>query len=104
MPGSQVHGASFIASALERGAVAILTDPEGAVIARDAISAAGVALVVTEHPRETLARTAALCFGAQPKTMVAVTGHQRQNVSVDFCAPDLDRVGVGGREPWHHGC
>lgn len=74
MPGAQVHGASFIASALERGAVAILTDPEGAVIARDAISAAGVALVVTEHPRETLARTAALFFGAQPKTMVAVTG------------------------------
>ena len=74
MPGSRVHGASFIEGALQRGASAILTDPVGAELARDVLAASGAALVVTDTPRETLARTAALFFGAQPQVMVAVTG------------------------------
>ena len=74
LPGSVVHGAAFVAAALERGAVAVLTDIKGAQIAGDAIAAAGAALIITDAPREVLARTAALWFGAQPKTMIAVTG------------------------------
>ncbi|MCR8826375.1 UDP-N-acetylmuramoyl-L-alanyl-D-glutamate--2,6-diaminopimelate ligase [Pseudosulfitobacter koreensis] len=74
MPGSRVHGASFIEGALQRGAAAILTDPAGAALARDALAGSDAALVITDTPRETLARTAALFFGAQPKVMVAVTG------------------------------
>lgn len=74
MPGSRVHGASFIEGALQRGASAILTDPAGAELASDALAASDAALVVTDTPRETLARTAALFFGAQPQVMVAVTG------------------------------
>ncbi|MDF1728090.1 MAG: UDP-N-acetylmuramoyl-L-alanyl-D-glutamate--2,6-diaminopimelate ligase [Sulfitobacter sp.] len=74
MPGTQVHGATFADKAIEQGAVAILTDAEGAALIRDAVERAGVALVVSDAPREALARTAALMFGAQPETMVAVTG------------------------------
>jgi len=74
LPGSVVHGAAFVATALERGAVAVLTDAKGAQIAGDAIAAAGAALIITDAPREVLARTAALWFGGQPKTMIAVTG------------------------------
>lgn len=74
MPGRVVHGASFVAAALERGAVAVLTDAQGAQIAGDALRAAGAALVVADDPREALARTAALWSGAQPATMIAVTG------------------------------
>jgi UDP-N-acetylmuramoyl-L-alanyl-D-glutamate--2,6-diaminopimelate ligase len=74
MPGSRVHGASFIEGALQRGALAILTDPVGAELARDALAGSDAALVVSDTPRETLARTAALFFGAQPQVMVAVTG------------------------------
>ena len=74
MPGSVVHGASFVDAALERGAVAVLTDAQGAQLAGDAVRAAGAALVIADDPREALARTAALWFGAQPKTMIAVTG------------------------------
>jgi len=74
MPGSRVHGAEFIQDALRQGAVAVLTDAQGAAIAADEMAAAGVAVVVTDAPREALARTAALYFGAQPATMVAVTG------------------------------
>ncbi|MBB3993632.1 UDP-N-acetylmuramoyl-L-alanyl-D-glutamate--2,6-diaminopimelate ligase [Sulfitobacter undariae] len=74
LPGSVVHGAAFIDAALERGAIAVLTDAKGAQIAGDAITAAGAALVITDAPREVLARSAALWFGAQPQTMIAVTG------------------------------
>lgn len=74
LPGTARHGADFIATALEQGAAAILTDPMGAVIGAQAIGLSDVALVVADDPRETLAYAAALWFGAQPGTMVAVTG------------------------------
>jgi len=74
MPGSRFHGGEFIQYALRMGASAILTDAEGAAIAADELAASDAALVVTDAPREALARTAALWFGAQPPVMVAVTG------------------------------
>ena len=74
MPGSKVHGAEFIQYALRMGAVAVLTDAEGATLAADALAQAEVALVVTDAPREALSRAAALWYGAQPQTMIAVTG------------------------------
>lgn len=74
LPGTQVHGARFIPMALEQGAAAVLTDAEGAALARDALETADVAVVVTEDPRQTLSYTSALWFGAQPRTMIAVTG------------------------------
>jgi UDP-N-acetylmuramoyl-L-alanyl-D-glutamate--2,6-diaminopimelate ligase len=74
MPGSTVHGAEFIQYALRMGAAAVLTDAKGAAIAADVMADAGVAVVVTDAPREALSRSAALWFGAQPATMIAVTG------------------------------
>ncbi|MGA0923501.1 MAG: Mur ligase domain-containing protein, partial [Lutimaribacter sp.] len=74
LPGTQAHGAGFVAAALDKGAVAILTDADGAALAGPAMQGRGVAVVVAENPRQTLAYAAALWFGAQPKTMVAVTG------------------------------
>ena len=74
LPGSRVHGGEFIQYALRMGASTILTDAEGARIAAAELDASQAALVVVEDPRQTLALTAALWFGAQPATMVAVTG------------------------------
>jgi UDP-N-acetylmuramoyl-L-alanyl-D-glutamate--2,6-diaminopimelate ligase len=74
LPGTAVHGASFIGSALEQGVAAVLTDAEGARLAADALADTDVALVVAEDPRATLACAAALWFGAQPEVVVAVTG------------------------------
>jgi UDP-N-acetylmuramoyl-L-alanyl-D-glutamate--2,6-diaminopimelate ligase len=74
MPGSTVHGAEFIQYALRMGAAAVLTDAKGAAIAADVMADASVAVVVTDAPREALSRSAALWFGAQPATMIAVTG------------------------------
>ncbi|UOA14297.1 MULTISPECIES: UDP-N-acetylmuramoyl-L-alanyl-D-glutamate--2,6-diaminopimelate ligase [Sulfitobacter] len=74
MPGSRVHGAEFIQYALRMGAVAVLTDAAGAKLAAEELAGSDAALVVSDSPREALARTAALWFGGQPATMIAVTG------------------------------
>ena len=74
LPGTRVHGASFIQYALRMGAVAILTDAAGARIAEADLAAHEAALIVAEDPRQALSGAAALWFGAQPETIVAVTG------------------------------
>ena len=74
LPGAKMHGAEFISYALRMEAGAILTDRAGAEMARDALAGSGAALVVAEEPRQALAYAAALWFGRQPETMVAVTG------------------------------
>ncbi len=106
MPGSAVHGASFVPAALEQGAAAILTDAKGAQLAGAAIRAAGAAIVISEQPREALARTAALWFGAQPKTMIAVTGTNGKTsvstfvrqiwIEMGLAAVNLGTTGVEG--------
>jgi UDP-N-acetylmuramoyl-L-alanyl-D-glutamate--2,6-diaminopimelate ligase len=74
LPGTSVHGAQFIPAALDQGAAAILTDAAGARMAAEVLADSEVALVVAEDPRAALACAAALWFGGQPETMVAVTG------------------------------
>ncbi|WP_295074800.1 UDP-N-acetylmuramoyl-L-alanyl-D-glutamate--2,6-diaminopimelate ligase [Tabrizicola sp.] len=74
LPGTAVHGAQFIGTALEQGAAAVLTDATGARLAAEVLADTDVALVVAEDPRAALACAAALWFGAQPEVMVAVTG------------------------------
>ncbi len=74
LPGTAVHGATFIGAALEQGAAAVLTDATGARLAGDVLAETDVALVVAEDPRAALACAAALWYGGQPEVMVAVTG------------------------------
>lgn len=110
LPGTQVHGGTFIQYALRMGASAVLTDPEGARLANGVLSGSGVALVVTEDPRAALARAAALWFGAQPETMVAVTGTNGKTSVAAFArqiwealgrkAVNLGTTGVEGA--WTH--
>jgi UDP-N-acetylmuramoyl-L-alanyl-D-glutamate--2,6-diaminopimelate ligase len=100
LPGTRVHGASFIPTALAQGAAAILTDAEGARLAADALAAADAALVVVEDPRQALACAAALWFGAQPATMVAVTGTNGKTSVATFTRQiweemDLPAVNLG---------
>ena len=74
LPGTKVHGATFIQYALRMGATAVLTDIAGARIAEEVLAASDAAVVLSEDPRQVLAYTAALWFGRQPEVMVAVTG------------------------------
>ena len=74
LPGTQVHGATFIQFALRMGAAAVMTDAEGARIAEAELAASDAALIICEDPRQALAYTAALWFEHQPPVMAAVTG------------------------------
>ena len=106
MPGVKVHGASFVRTALEQGAVAILTDTKGAALAASEIAEFNAAVVISDQPREALSRTAALWFGAQPTVMTAVTGtNGKTSVStfvrqiwaeLDLAAVNLGTTGVEG--------
>lgn len=105
LPGSNAHGAQFISYALRLGAGSILTDRAGVRLAQEALSESDAALVVVENPRAALASAAALWFGAQPKTMVAVTGtNGKTSVSTfvrqifDMCGHAAINLGTTGVE------
>ncbi|MEO0751961.1 MAG: UDP-N-acetylmuramoyl-L-alanyl-D-glutamate--2,6-diaminopimelate ligase [Pseudomonadota bacterium] len=93
LPGSQVHGGEFIPYALRQGAGAILTDADGARIAADVLEGAGAAVIVAEDARQTLAFAAALWFGAQPETVVAVTGTNGKTSVASFTRQIWERMG-----------
>jgi len=110
MPGSRVHGAGFVEPALEKGAAAVLTDAEGARQAAGALERADVALVISDTPRAALAKAAARWFGAQPGTVVAVTGTNGKTSVASFlrqiwiaCGERAVNLGTTGVEgAWAH--
>jgi UDP-N-acetylmuramoyl-L-alanyl-D-glutamate--2,6-diaminopimelate ligase len=82
LPGSAVHGARFAPAAIDAGAVAVLTDAAGMA----EISGVDPAKIVIAHDvRASFARAAALFYGGQPKTMVAVTGTNGKTSISSFC-------------------
>ncbi|MEU7869689.1 UDP-N-acetylmuramoyl-L-alanyl-D-glutamate--2,6-diaminopimelate ligase [Dactylosporangium sp. NPDC049140] len=70
LPGARVHGAQFIPEALERGAVAVLTDPAG--VRADA----GVPFIVADKPRDVLGEVASKVYGEPTRrlTTIGITG------------------------------
>ena len=96
LPGTRVHGGNFIANALSQGAVAILTDAEGAEIASQDIADSEVALIVAEDPRQALALTASIWFGPHPETVVAVTGTNGKTSVATFARQIWEVLGYAG--------
>jgi UDP-N-acetylmuramoyl-L-alanyl-D-glutamate--2,6-diaminopimelate ligase len=94
LPGSRVHGGEFISYALRMGAGAILTDRAGAAMAADELAALDVPLVVAEDPRQALAYAAALWFGRQPETVVAVTGTNGKTSVATFTRQLWSALGI----------
>ncbi|MEM7438504.1 MAG: UDP-N-acetylmuramoyl-L-alanyl-D-glutamate--2,6-diaminopimelate ligase [Pseudomonadota bacterium] len=84
LPGVNIHGAEFVPFALRMGASAILTDPEGAEVLARGGEDLPVPLVVRNDPRRALAIAAARFFGAQPATMIAVTGTNGKTSVANF--------------------
>ncbi|MEW5727166.1 MAG: UDP-N-acetylmuramoyl-L-alanyl-D-glutamate--2,6-diaminopimelate ligase [Pseudomonadota bacterium] len=87
LPGTTADGRAFIGQALGRGAVAVLA-PEGTVI-----EAEGVAVVTDPNPRRRFAQLAAAFHGAQPETMVAVTGTNGKTSVANFFRQICRRLG-----------
>ena len=80
LPGAKVDGRLFIADAVERGAAAVLaplgTEWPPGVPPRP--------LIQDAEPRRALARMAAVQAGAQPATVVAVTGTNGKTSTAEF--------------------
>jgi UDP-N-acetylmuramoyl-L-alanyl-D-glutamate--2,6-diaminopimelate ligase len=72
LPGASVHGAQFAGDAAARGAVAVLTDEQGAKLAADA----GLPLLVVPEVRPVLGPVGAALYGnpAASLRMLGVTG------------------------------
>lgn len=68
--GTKARGSDFIAEAMRRGAVALLAAPDAPVPAE----ALTLPRLTDGNPRRRLALMAARFYGAQPKTIAAVTG------------------------------
>ncbi len=81
--GTKGDGAEYIASAREKGAVAVVCD-------RD-VKAEGVLAIRVENTRGALSRLAAKFYPRQPEHIVAVTGTDGKTSTVDFY-----------RQLWHH--
>ena len=70
LPGEKFHGAQFAAEAIENGAIAILSDGEGAAMIT------GVPVVISDNPRRTAGLVSAWFYGEPMRDLysVGVTG------------------------------
>ena len=79
IPGSKADGSTFIAQAIDRGAVAIVAERQPP----DPV--AGVAFILVDDVRRALALAAAAFDAGQPETIVAVTGTSGKTSVAAFC-------------------
>ncbi len=77
--GTKTHGAGFAAQARELGAVALLTDPQGAKLAQDV----AMPILVANEPRVAMAHLAAKVFGDPTRDllMIGITGTNGKTTS-----------------------
>ncbi|AJM77473.1 Mur ligase family protein [Rathayibacter toxicus] len=90
--GRRTHGAAFASAAASSGAVAVLTDPEGAALAADS----GLPVLITPDPRAALGDVAAWIYrtGENTSTLLGVTGTNGKTSVVYLLDALLRRLGV----------
>ncbi len=89
LPGSNVEGSDYIADALDRGAVAVLAQPDVSLPA----ATPDIALIADANPRRRLAQMAALFYPDQPETIAAVTGTNGKTSVAAFARQIWSRLG-----------
>ena len=89
--GARTHGASYARQAVRDGAVAVLTDTEGADICD-----VDVPVLVVDRPRDVVGDLAARIYGqpAERLRMVAVTGTQGKTTATRLAEASLCAAGV----------
>ena len=95
LPGAQAHGIDFVSDAVGRGAVAVLTDRDGASRAETAVP-----VLTDDHPREHLAALSAWFYDhpARAFHIVGITGTQGKTTTTYLAEAALGahRAGVVG--------
>ena len=89
LPGNKVHGNQFVADAVERGALAVVTDlaPPGDP---------GVPVIIVKDVRAAYARAASRIFEPQPEICVAVTGTNGKTSVASFVRQIWQHAGIPG--------
>jgi len=87
LSGARTDGRQFIAEALAKGAVAILTDSPQSV-------PAAVPVIADANPRRRLAQMAARFYAPQPATLAAVTGTNGKTSVTVFLRQIWERLGL----------
>lgn len=89
--GQHRHGAEFAADAIAQGAVAVLTDDEGAALVGDA----SVPVLVVEHPRSRLGELSAWVYETadNPAVLYGITGTNGKTSSVYLMKGMLTQLG-----------
>lgn len=92
--GQHVHGASFTRQAIERGAVAVLTDAAGA----SQLTTCPIPVVVVDDPRERMADVAAGIYDHPTRKllMLGVTGTNGKTTTAFLLGAMLERAGLVG--------
>lgn len=92
LPGARAHGATYAAQAVEAGAVAVLTDPDGAALLGDL----EVPVLVVPAPRSVLGTLSSRVYGdpATALRLVAVTGTQGKTTTTRLAELALQGSGV----------
>ncbi|MDP6804895.1 MAG: UDP-N-acetylmuramoyl-L-alanyl-D-glutamate--2,6-diaminopimelate ligase [Rhodospirillales bacterium] len=88
-PGSHLDGRRFVEDAMRRGAAAVL-GPPGTALGKHGPAP----LLIGDNPRRLFARMAAGFYGAQPKTVVAVTGTNGKTSVVWMLRQIWERLGL----------
>ena len=91
LPGAVTHGAAFVATAEQAGAVAVLTDPSGEERARET----GLPVLVVDRPRDVLGAVAARIYGEPTKGLhlLGVTGTNGKTTTSFLLDAVLRRLG-----------
>ncbi|WP_163767023.1 UDP-N-acetylmuramoyl-L-alanyl-D-glutamate--2,6-diaminopimelate ligase [Mycolicibacterium parafortuitum] len=108
LPGAKAHGARYAADAVARGAVAVLTDPDGSAQAGDL----GVPVLLHPDPRAVLGDVASAVYGrpSQKLRVIGVTGTSGKTTTTYLVEAGLRAAGrvagligtVGVRIDGHH--
>ena len=97
LPGARTHGIEYVESAVEAGAVAILTDQQGIDLVRpNSAILRGIAVLVAEDPRRLLGRLAARINGepAASLRMIGVTGTQGKTTTTRLISGALEAADI----------
>ena len=92
LPGARAHGAAYAPDAVSRGAVAVLTDDDGATRLADL----PVPVLAVEQPRRLLGALAADLYGAPAAhlRLIAVTGTQGKTTTTRLADQAFEAAGI----------
>jgi murE/murF fusion protein len=89
VPGTRTHGLRYVAEAVAGGALAVISEQPAAT------PISGAAYFTVGDVRSTLAHSAAIWYGRQPATIVAVTGTSGKTSVAEFTRQILAKLGHG---------